>query len=295
MPFLSVAAVVSTEAKMRIVKRILSVMLLLCLISGFAGAEAPEDPDSVTVLDYGDKWHPFPSIVAEIEKHPNLERVIMYGTPVGIVNIGKLTKRFPNITFEWTIRFKEHSVRTDTTAFALRHTRFSLHHLNIQIALFRFCTKLKALDVSYNYCNELSFTSGMKDLRVLVITNNHVSDLTPLADRNHLEYLDVTSNDIRDVTPLTGLTHLMDLNLSDNDIEDLTPLAKMTWLKRLWLCKVPGATAEAVQMLKEALPDTEICTTDQSAWASHPHYTHIHTMFNRNKGYVPFDDSWPEE
>ncbi len=286
---------------MRTIKRILSVLLLLCLFCGFAAAETAEDPESVTTLDFGRRNLEISHIVSEIEKYPNLERVDMYGTPVGIVNMGKLSERFPNITFGWTIRFKEHAIRSDSIVVSTGHTYSSPRHPTRRIALLRYCTQVKGLNVRYNACDDLSFTSGMKDLRVLVASDNLFSDVSPLADRDVLEYLDLSGNKITDIAPLTGLTHLLVLNLSDNDIEDLTPLTKMTWLKQLWLYRATGRNSkgqpseETVQMLKEALPDTDIHFTGKPDWKTDPYCKVMNKMFGSKKEYIPFENSWPEE
>ena len=283
------------------IKRILSVLLLLSLFCGFSAAETAEDPESVTTLDFGRRNLEISYIVSEIEKYPNLERVDMYGTPVGIVNMGKLSERFPNITFGWTIRFKEHAIRSDSIVVSTGHTYSSPRHPTRRIALLRYCTQVKGLNVRYNACDDLSFTSAMKDLRVLVASDNLFSDVSPLADRDVLEYLDLSGNKITDIAPLTGLTHLLVLNLSDNDIEDLTPLTKMTWLKQLWLYRATGRSSknqpseETVQMLKEALPDTEINFTGKPDWKTDPYCKVMNKMFGSKKEYIPFENSWPEE
>lgn len=286
---------------MRTTKRILSAMLLLCLFCGFAAAETTEDPASVTTLDFGRRNYEISYIISEIEKYPNLERVNMYATPVGIVNMGKLSERFPGITFGWTIRFKEHAIRSDSIVASTGHTYSSARHPTRRIALLRYCTQLKGLNIRYNACNDLSFTSGMKDLRVLVASDNLFSDVSPLADRDVLEYLDLSGNKITDISPLTSLTHLLVLNLSDNDIEDLTPLTKMTWLKQLWLYRATGRSSknnlseETVQMLKEALPDTDIHFTGKPDWKTDPYCKVMNKMFGSKKEYIPFENSWPEE
>ena len=284
---------------MRDIKRILSVMLLLCLFGGFAAAETAEDPASVTSLDFGPNWLKIDYIMSEIEKYPNLERVDMYGTPVGIVNMGKLSERFPNITFGWSIRFATHTTRSDAIVASTGHNAASERHPTRRIALLRYCTQLKALNVEYNDCDDLSFVSGMDDLRVLDVSDNLFTDLSPLSGRTKLEYLDLSGNKITDITPLTGLTRLMDLNLSNNYIEDLTPLAEMTWLKRLWLYRASNRDSkdqipeETIQMLKKALPDTEIVYASKPDPKSNPHYQVVCKMFGGHQ-YIPFEDSFAD-
>jgi hypothetical protein len=274
---------------------------LLCLLCGFAAAETAEDPASVTSLDFGGRWLDINYIMDEIAKYPNLERVDMYGTPVGIINMGKLTERFPDITFGWTIRFATHATRSDAIVWSTGHNSTSERHPTRRIALLRYCKQLKALNVAYNNCEDLSFVSGMDDLRVLVVSDNLFTDVSSLAGRTKLEYLDLSGNKITDIAPLTGLTHLLVLNLSDNDIEDLTPLTKMTWLKQLWLYRATGRNSkgqpseETVQMLKEALPDTDIHFTGKPDWKTDPYCKVMNKMFGSKKEYIPFENSWPEE
>lgn len=286
---------------MRTISGILSVMLLLCLFCGFAAAETAEDPASVTTLDFGRRNLEISYIISEIEKYPNLEKVNMFATPVGIVNMGRLSERFPGITFGWTIRFKEHAIRSDSVVASTGHSYSSARHPTRRIALLRYCTQLKGLNIRYNACDDLAFTSGMNDLRVLVASDNLFTDVSPLAGRTSLEYLDLSGNKITDISPLTGLTRLLVLNLSDNNIEDLAPLAKMTWLKQLWLYRAAGRgsgnqlSEETVQMLKEALPDTEIFFTGRPDWKTDPYCKVMNRMFGSKKEYIPFEDSYPEE
>lgn len=287
---------------MRNIRRILSVVLLMCLCAGPAAAETAEDPASVTTLDFGARYVDIGYVISEIEKYPNLERVDMYGTPVGIGNTGKLSEMFPDIIFGWTLRFREHSVRSDVVVFSTQHSYSSKRHIAKQLALLRFCRQLRALDIGHNNCDDLWFVSGLEDLRVLVVADNRITDVSPLSGLSGLEYLDLSGNRIRDIAPLAGLTRLMDLNLSDNSIEDLEPLKKMTWLKRLWLHRAAGNASgdllsdEKIQALKEALPDTEIiCSGRADSWQAHPHFDVIQKMFRGNKEYIPFEDSYAEE
>ena len=286
-------------------KRILIVLAMLfsCLIVAVA-AEDAEDPASVTYLDLGPKWMSVERIEEILDQYPNLEKVDMFGTPVGGKSVEELEARYPNIDFGWTLRIGDHEVRTDATAFSTLHMSGSETHNTKQLSLLRYCTKLKALDIGHNGCEDISFLSELTDLRILIIAINRITDISPLANLTKLEYLEIFNNQITDITPLTGLTHLMDLNISYNRIEDLTPLTQMPWLKRLWLYRCTNRNSdqllpeETLEMLQEALPEAEIdykSMPTAGTWRTHPHFETIHAMFRSPDGYVPFEDSFPDE
>ena len=290
-------------------KRLMTWILLVCLLATAAAAgaeqEAAEDKSAVTYLDLGDRKMNFQKVIATLEQYPNLERVDMFGTPVGAKQISELEKRFPQIEFGWTIQFGQdkHTVRTDATAFSTLHLSGSKTHSTKEISLLRYCKKLKALDFGHNAVNDISWLSDLTELRVLIIAINRIEDISPLAGLKKLEYLEIFNNYITDLTPLTGLTHLMDLNITYNKIEDYSPLYGMTSLKRLWLYnsrnrKGAEIPPEVIETLKEKLPDCHIDYTSQptlGGWREHPHFDVIHAMFRSPDGYAPFEDSWPDE
>ena len=289
---------------MRMIRLNLCIILLLSILTvGLAFGEA-EDPYSVTYLDLGTRWMGIEKVESILDQYPNLEKVDMFGTPVGWKNVERLEARYPGVTFGWTLRIGDHDVRTDATAFSTLHMSGSETHNTKQLSLLRYCKQLKALDIGHNGCDDLSFLSGLTDLRILIVAINRITDISPLAGLTKLEYLEIFNNQITDITPLTGLTHLMDLNLSYNMITDLTPLTQMPWLKRLWMYRATNRNSdkllpeETLRMLQEALPDTEIdyrSMPTAGTWRTHPHFDVIHAMFRSPDGYVPFDDSFPEE
>lgn len=297
-----------TLIKPTLIKHALSLLLaaLLCLLSlssalGEAGAE---DPAQVTYLDLGTKYQKLSAVEKILDQYPNLEKVDMFGTPVGYKAVEELEARYPGVEFGWTLRIGDHQVRTDATAFSTLHLSGSATHGQKELALLRYCTQLRALDFGHNGCNDLSFLSGLKELRVLIVAINRLTDISPLAELTNLEYLEMFSNHVTDISPLKGLTHLMDLNISYNDIQDYSPLYEMTWLKRLWLYnstdrnKKTPVPQEVIDTLLEKLPDTEIDykhNPTAGTWREHPHFEVIHAMFRSEAGYVPFEDSFPVE
>ena len=279
-------------------------LVLFLLLPAFSLTETTEDPASVTYLDLGSGYMKLAKIEQILDAYPNLEKVDMFGTPVGPQSIAELTARYPGVEFGWTLIIGDHLVRTDVTAFSTLHGPNSQTHRAKELSLLRYCKQLKALDFGHNACEDISFLSELPELRLLIIAINRVTDITPLASLKKLEYLELFNNYVTDITPLTGLTHLMDLNLAYNKIEDLTPLYEMPWLKRLWLFRatdrnsldlIPQAERDA---LTEHLPDTEIdfkSMPTAGTWRTHPHYFVLYDMFRSPEGYTPFEDSWPDE
>ncbi len=284
---------------------LLTLILLCCpLFFAAAPAEEAEDPAAVTYLDLGTKNRKLSEVMKLLDQYPNLQKVDMFGTPVGYKNVEQLEQRYPGVEFGWTLRIGDHLVRTDVTAFSTLHLSGSQTHGQKEIALLRYCKNLRALDFGHNGCNDLNFLKDLKELRVLIIAINRITDISPLAGLTHLEYLEMFSNHVTDLSPLKGLTHLMDLNIAYNDIADYSPLYEMPWLKRLWLYnstnrnrKTP-VPQEVIDTLLEKLPDTEIDykhNPTAGTWREHPHFEVIHAMFRSPDGYVPFEDSFPAE
>ena len=272
--------------------------------TGLGETAGEEDPRTVTYLDLGEKFRRLSEVEQILDGYPNLEKVDMFGTPVGWKSVEELEARYPGVEFGWTLKIGDHEVRTDATAFSTLHLTNSKTHGTKEISLFRYCRKLKALDFGHNGCDDISFLEELTDLRVLIIAINRVTDISPLAKLQKLEYLEIFNNYITDLSPLTGLTHLMDLNISYNNIQDLTPLYQMPWLKRLWMYRCTNRNSadylpeETIEELKKHLPDTEInykSMPTAGTWREHPHFDVIHAMFRSPDGYAPFEDSFPED
>ena len=286
-------------------KRIIAAALAWCCLWVLMPALAEEENDlSVTYVNLGEKHRPLSDVERILDQYPNLEKVDMFGTPVGWKSVEELEARYPGVEFGWTLKIGDHQVRTDATAFSTLHLTNSKTHGTKEISLFRYCKKLKALDFGHNGCDDISFLTELKDLRVLIIAINRVTDISPLAELKNLEYLEIFNNYITDISPLKGLTHLMDLNISYNNIADLSPLYEMPWLKRLWMYRATNRNSsdylpeEEIQLLKQKLPNTEInykSMPTAGTWREHPHFDVIHAMFRSPDGYEPFADSFPED
>ena len=168
---------------------LLAALLCLLSLSSALGEAGAEDPAQVTYLDLGTKYQKLSAVEKILDQYPNLEKVDMFGTPVGYKAVEELEARYPGVEFGWTLRIGDHQVRTDATAFSTLHLSGSATHGQKELALLRYCTQLRALDFGHNGCNDLSFLSGLKELRVLIVAINRLTDISPLAELTNLEYL----------------------------------------------------------------------------------------------------------
>lgn len=233
-----------------------------------------------------------------IEQLPNLTEVRLFDSSLSPEDMLWLFDSYPDVFFGFTITFDIHTIRTDDTAFStLHHHHFTntkdSYHTNEQIDQLRMCTRLKALDLGHNKLTDLSFLTGLTDLRVLIISPNYsLEDLSPLANLTKLEYLEVFSTETADVSPLAGLTQLKDLNLACSDrLKDISCLFDaLPNLERFWCGRTP-IPEEQRQQMEAAHPGCAFNWTTQptsGGWRTHPRYDVLYTMF-RGTEYIPFD------
>ena len=303
---------------------VLLLAALLCLAAASALAdqtfEGVTAADDAAYVDFGDhQVSDLQGLADFLAALPNVTRVDMFANQMTKDQCDALAQRFPQIRWGWTLviraRDHRHLIRTDADAFSTLHSNKSTPHKSEDFEILRYCWNLKALDIGHNAVTDIEFLRAFPEMRVLILACNQVRDISPLADLHKLEYAELFKNRIEDLTPLSGLTHLLDLNICFNRVHDWTPLTSLTQLKRLW-CYRSGwfyinreMPKEEVAMLKQALPDTEVDAVHYSTagtWrylnqkTMHPHYKVITTIFGADSkhpgtGYVPFEDSFPDE
>ena len=228
---------------------------------------------------------------------PELEHVEMFASPVNAEQIAELERRFPGVTFDWTIQLANHRVRTDAEVFSTLHYDHEKRHTEEDFALLRYCPNLLALDIGHNEIGDLSFLYHLPKLRVLILSDDRIScDITPIGSLTDLLYLEMYKNKITDITPLTSLTRLRHLNLDFNLVEDLLPLKALTSLEHLWIgyansSKLSNPVDKAVaRELQEALPNTivnaTVKTNDGGGWLDFRDHKRVKAMF-RMKEYMP--------
>lgn len=236
-----------------------------------------------------------------LSKFPNLKKVDMFNVTINYKKVEEIHQRFPDIEFGMTMRFGEHTLRTDDTAFSTLHGYNPEWHSCRQMSIVRYCKNLYALDIGHNSFDDLSFLYDMPQLRVLIVAAGDAVDITPIGSLKHLEYLEIFHNRIRDISCLKDMPYLMDLNIVNNLIEDISPLKELKSLKRLWIYSYTRKNMNPVDQatldeLQAALPDCYIdghSTSTDGGWRENPHYDVIYRMF-RSRVYEPFEDSPPE-
>ncbi len=287
--------------------KLLSLVLCLMLLAISACAE-PLDvcgllvEADATVLDFDAAGIQLTDVAAlgeAIDKLPMLTEVRLYNSDLSRKNKEWLFDTYPNVFFGFTIRFSKHEVRTDAEAFSTLHTSDldertdDYVHNQKELSLLRMCTKLKALDIGHNSVTDLSFLSGLTELRVLILgPNYYIDDISPLASLPKLEYLEVFSTKLRDVSPLSGMQNLMDLNVANSrKLKDLSPLYQLPSLKRFWggMC---GFGSETQRAMEQHHPDCEFDWYNgptAGTWRRHPRYRIINRMFTTGV-YIPFEE-----
>lgn len=291
--------------------RLITIIFLLTfiLISAAAGEE-----QTITYRDYGGKFSApihaqqidlgrlkvenFDAFERFLDELPDLRRVDMYATHMRRKEAARLSERYPQIEFGWTLYFGDHTIRTDQTVFSTRHDGVLKRHTSQVLDVLRYCRSLIALDLGHNDLTDISFLSELSNLRLLILADNQIEDLSALSRLKNLEYIELFDNHVASIEPLLGLDRLMDLNIAQNRVSSLLPLQNMPSLKRLWLYASTGKQeapdAIVIESLQSTLSHTQIDAQSpgtEGGWRIHPHYDVLFQVF-RSEQYVPFEDSF---
>lgn len=283
-------------------KRLLFLVLALCLLAATAAGETLEMYTGITVskdatvLDLQDKnIVNMERLMGYLDQLPRLQKVDMFGSRLSMDQLYKLQARYPGVTFGVNFGYVKKAVSTLQTAFSTMQTPEDQRYGHARFDHLQLMPHLLAMDLGHNAISDLSFLLKAPQLKVLILADNYITDLTPLAKLHDLEYLELFSNKFTDLTPLAGLSKLKDLNICYNKIDDVTPLLGLTQLERLWL---PDRflTAEQKAQLEAALPNTHILyewsRSTSFGWRHHPRYTVIRKMFETGV-YAPFPEDVP--
>jgi hypothetical protein len=226
---------------------------------------------------------------------PRVTHVVMYNATFKLELMEELLELYPDVTFEWTLRFSEIEVKNTATAFSTLKGRQDPRYTAKQLEpLTLYCPDLMALDVGHNNVHDLSFLSAWPHLRWLIVIDSHIplTDLSPLKDLPELEYIELFMQGITGISPLANHERLLDLNLCHNDITDLSPLYSCVNLERLYISVNPHLTQDEIDKLKAMLPNLKIEHTEWQStgagWREHPRYFTIYEGFTTGE-YIPFE------
>ena len=271
---------------------LLPLLIALCLTPGLA-QDAPADratiADAALTVNAGqtDDWSAF---LALLDNAPALRQADMFAVRLTRAQMEELSARYPRVTFGWTLRIGEHTVRTDATAFSTLHDRTSAPHASDEFAVLKYCKNLIALDVGHNAITDLTFLESLPKLKILILGRNRLSDLTPIGKLAQLEYLELFSDGITDVSALASCKNLLDVNLTNNRIGDLTPVLTLPRLQRLWLYRSTDVlsqdrlSAEEKSAILSAVPAAcQVNFTSSGTgggWRDHARYETLFEIFH---------------
>lgn len=240
-------------------------------------------------------------LVRIIRALPALRRVDLLDSGVRSADCMELAALFPEIRFIFELRFAGYSVPTDALCFSTQKRGESWGRLTSEdiAPLLRYCTDLRALDLSNNDIDSLAGIEGLEQLEVLFLSGNDaLTDLSPLASLPRLRYLECAlCRKISDFSPLRDLTALEYLNVSYSPaLTDLDFLSAMPSLKMAWVrsCGIPTAEWTAA---REAYPEvrflfwSENVSAGADGWRSEPANVAIRTAF-ANWQLVTAFDGW---
>lgn len=216
----------------------------------------------------------------------HLEKVDVSTLGFATVDMEELCRQFPETVFAWTLMVGRHMVRTDATVFNVKATKTARLLRDEDLEPLKYCTELRAINLSGQAITDLSALAGLSKLEVLVISENDIKDLRPLSGLGNLHYLEAYGNKITDVSPLASLPELYDLNLMRNDITDVSPLATLTSLQRGYFSRNElSDLGTQRQLLSTALPNALLDFNDsnQGGWRNHDRYDKLSLVWETNR------------
>lgn len=161
-----------------------------------------------------------------------------------------LIETYPDISFLFWVRFAEWTVRSDITCFSSLRPSW-MYEANRYTSedyapLFKYCTKLRALDLGHNLLTDVSGIGNLTELRALILVDNqNITDISFFEKLENLEYLEFFLNWKKiNITSLYGLTKMRYLNLCNvGELRDISFVENMPELEMLWIngSPIPGA------------------------------------------------------
>lgn len=226
------------------------------------------------------------AIESVLDEFPRLKKVIMCDCGISSEDMAALNDRHEDIRFIWRVYFSEFSLRTDETNFIAARVRNQYPIYSSDLEVLKYCPDLQALDLGHKQITSLSFLQYVPHLKYLILVENDINDITPIGELQELTYLEMFWTKCEDISPLRSCKALTDLNISYiycRPDKCLETLVDMPQLERLWYCG-NNMTAEQLDELKAALPDTEMYLLPHGestggTWRTHPHYYEMRDFF----------------
>lgn len=159
----------------------------------------------------------------------------------------------PQCKVVWRVFFGNNDALTDTIKI------WATWNLNSdEVALLKYFTECKYIDLGHNHFTNLDFMAYMPDLEMAIVALNDLRDISGIANCTKLEYLEIFTNEAltdEDMVHLSGLTNMKYLNVSNlPKLRSLAFTDNMTQLRWLW-CTMSYIPKDEVNRVKEAHPD----------------------------------------
>jgi len=204
------------------------------------------------------------NILTALELFPNLDTLDLTALQMTEEEIDRLIESYPDVFFAFMMKVGGYYIRTDLQCFSTLCTTFEAdpasHYYNGTIdRIFKYCTRLIALDIGHNYITDISLIGNLKELKYLILADERkLVDLSPLAQLPQLEYLEVFSAWIAtDYSFLYSLTNLRALNVSNQKLNTIDWIENMPNLETLWIFKSSIPEADILAAI-EAHPEINI-------------------------------------
>lgn len=157
-----------------------------------------------------------------LEKMPQLQRLSLYETPIEDLAV---LEKLPEL-IELSLAGNENAKNMEAVGTLAKMQDLGLQDCGIEdISFLSGLTELRGVNLNGNSITDITPLAGMGQLERLGLSENEIRDISALKNLNHLFDLALDGNEIRDISALAGLSRLNQVGLSDNQIEDLTPLA----------------------------------------------------------------------
>ena len=181
----------------------------------------------------------------------------------------------PQCKVVWRVFFGNNDALTDT------YKIWATWNLNSdEVALLKYFTECKYIDLGHNHFTNLDFMNYMPDLEMAIVALNELSDISGIANCKKLEYLEIFTNNPltdEDMVHLSGLTNMKYLNVSNlPKLRSLAFTDNMPNLRWLW-CTMSYIPKAEVQRVKDLHPD---CIVNYIYFTGDPtdygwRYTHV--------------------
>ena len=198
----------------------------------------------------------------ELVRFPKLQRLDLTDCGYEDEALDALNRRHENVKVVWSVQVYDYGMPTDQDYFIQFNAVKKYRYSNRSCINLRYCTDLIAADLGHLFVtqDDIEFLRYTPHIRYLVAIDGLYTDISPFGTLEELEYLEMFSSQAEDLTPLLNCKKLQHLNISrchrlDESCIDV--LCQMKQLKRLWFIG-NYLSSEYEEVLKEALPDTEI-------------------------------------